>query len=107
MDGEWYKLSSELMKSCCCAIKDKILSKIGTLDMQNFSLQISRLSNIPWDTLEPHDVLTSFQGRAGMSQEEHEECIQKHEAFMMTKPSVFSARIEIEYVVSAPTTNDP
>lgn len=71
MDGEWYKLATPLMSSCCDTIRSKILSKFRTsdTDLGQLCIQLHRLGDVPWNHTDKADVLRSFQADPSWSPE--------------------------------------
>lgn len=44
------------MSTCCSQIKAKVLNKVGTVDLSNISVQISRIDG-PWKQISENDSL--------------------------------------------------
>jgi len=103
MDGQWYKLTRQVMNTCCNALRTQVLNKVQTQDMNMFSLQLHRLNAETWDDLADGTVaLQDFKIKAKWTPEECEAEKKHHlEQFMKTKYQ-YIARLEIEYEVPSP-----
>ena len=59
IDDQWYKVTKQVMSTCCQQLKTKVLSKVGTCDLNQISLQLSRLDGIHWIDMSENDELFS------------------------------------------------
>jgi hypothetical protein len=50
------KVTKQVLSTCCAKIKNQVLSKVGTCDLSNITVQISRLDG-QWDQLRAEDAL--------------------------------------------------
>ena len=101
MDGEWYKLATPLMNSCCDTIKSKILNKFSTTetDLGALCVQLHRLGEVPWNQADKADVLRSFQSDATWAPERLKDDLRSHEARFLQTPATFMARVQLEYEI--------
>jgi len=42
IDGEWYKLTKQVMSTCCNTLKTKVLNQVSSRDLNNFFVQMER-----------------------------------------------------------------
>ena len=57
IDGEQYKLTKQVMGTCCATLRTKLLNKVSTCDLNNFSVQIHSLGNKDWNNLTANDEI--------------------------------------------------
>jgi hypothetical protein len=62
IDNQWYKLTKQVLSTCCHTLRSKVLNKMLTHDLSQFSFQLHRLNANGWDDL--GDGSTSLQVRA-------------------------------------------
>ena len=60
IDDQWLKITKQVMHTCCSQLKSKVLSKVGTCDLNSLSLQISRLDGSEWMDISKNDELFSM-----------------------------------------------
>jgi hypothetical protein len=102
IDKQFFKLSRQILSSCCQTLRTKILSKMVTQDMNMFSVQLSRLNAETWDDLGDGTVpLQSFAPKAKWSEEEYEKAKEHHLREFVKKPYQYIARLQIEYEIPA------
>ena len=41
------KVTKQVMSTCCCQIKSKVLNQVGTVNLSNITMQICRIDT-PW-----------------------------------------------------------
>lgn len=100
VDKQWFKLSRQVLNECCKTLRQQVLSKVHTQDMNMFSLQLHRLNAESWDDLGDGTVaLQGFKPKAKWSPEEHEVNKEHHLKQFMTDKYQYMARLEIEYEV--------
>ena len=100
IDGEWYKLTRQVLSTCCSTLRQKVLSKVLTHDLNMFSLQLHRLDANAWDDLGDGSVpLQSFVTNPTWSPDELDLHKEHHLRQFVTTPYQYVARIELEYKV--------
>ena len=96
IDDQYYKITRQVFSTCCNTLRAKVLDKQSTRDLNNFSVQISRLGRDDWVSgsnndevmqLVPHEIR-----RLGDAKQITDEV-----ADIMRRPYTYSARIEIQY----------
>jgi hypothetical protein len=113
IDDQWFKVTKQVMSTCCQQLKSKVLSKVGTCDLNQLSLQLSRLDGIHWVNMSEDDELFSkipshisapAVRSEGMTTEEwmkHQ--TERKEKFteaanaLLKQPFSFHARLQIEF----------
>jgi hypothetical protein len=99
MDGQWYKITQPLMTSSCETLRSKILSKIETKDLNSMQLQLHRIGGVDWSHVTNTDALMTFNQNPSWSPAETKIHLQTHQKNFGEKPSVFMARIHLQYEV--------
>lgn len=51
IDGEFYKITKQVFSSCCGALRQKILTKVATRDLNNMTVQIFPLQKKEWGNI--------------------------------------------------------
>jgi len=100
IDGEWFKISRDVVSKCAGAIRKDILSKVTTHDLTNFHVSISRPGGLAFNDMDDMSLIrsrTQPKVKMGMSQEE----IGKMEEFenkkILNTPFQYNARIKLTY----------
>lgn len=113
IDDQWFKVTKQVMATCCQQLKTKVLSKVGTCDLNQLSVQLSRMDGIHWVELSENDELFSkipahltTQGlrNENMTEEQwHENQEHLKQEFtaaanaLIKKPFSFHARLQLEF----------
>jgi hypothetical protein len=100
MDGQWFKITRQVMNTCCHTVRTKILNKVQTQDMNMFSLQLHRLNASSWDDLgDGTAAFEGFKAKAKWSPDELDKEKEHHLRQFMTIPYQYIARLQIEYEI--------
>lgn len=119
IDDQWLKITKQVMHTCCTQLKSKVLSKVGTCDLNSLSLQISRLDGAEWIDISQNDELFSLlparvttarpQQTVFESEEEKDlynaeqrkkqEEVQQEQNALHSKHFSFHCRLELQYEV--------
>jgi hypothetical protein len=99
IDGEWYKITKQVMSTCCGTLRTKVLNKVSTRDLNNFSVQIHRIGNKDWNNITSNDELVSAIPNEVMSKPDNQEEIARHLAGLMKRQFSWTARLELQYEV--------
>ena len=108
------------MSTCCNQLKTKVLSKVGTVDLNQLSVQISRLDGIHWLEMSENDELFSkipahlttavprpAEGESVVEWEamkaQRKEELTTAANNLIKKPYSFHARIQIEFELVPPS----
>jgi len=100
IDGEWYKITKQVMGSCCATLRTKVLNKVSTRDLNNFSVQIHRLGNRDWDNLTANDEIVSAIPDAILNANDNQDLINTHLQKLMKRQYSWTARLELQYEVN-------
>jgi len=104
VDKQWYKITRSVMGECCKTLRQQVLSKVRTEDMNMFSLQLHRLGAEAWDDLGDGTVpLQNFKVKAKWTPEEVEKNKEHHLRLFVTDKYQYMARLEVEYEVPSVT----
>ena len=103
IDGEWYKLTRQVLSTCCATLRTKVLSKVLTQDLSNFSVQLTRLDAHAWDDLGNGSVpLQGFVSSPTWTDAELDMNKEHHLRQFVTTPYQYVARIQLEYETPPP-----
>ena len=104
MDGQWFKITRQVMSTCCHTLRSRVLSKVHTQDMNMFSLQLHRLNADTWDDLGDGTVaFEGFKTKAKWSEDDINKEKEHHLRQFVTTPYHYMARLQIEYEVPSAT----
>lgn len=96
--GEYHRVARQLLQTCCNVIRQKVLSKIASHDLNTLSVQIHRINAESWEDMGDGSMaLRNLKLKAGMSSEEEEEAKRKHLRQFTSTPYSYMARIKIKY----------
>jgi hypothetical protein len=102
VEGTWYKISRPVLKTCCDILRQKVLSKIQTQDLNTFSVQIHRLNASGWEDLGDGSMaMKNFKLKAAWSAEEEEDAKRRHLRQFTSTPFSYMARLKIKYELPA------
>lgn len=48
IDNEWYKVQKETFATCCNTLRHKVLSKVSTKNLNDFSVELHRIGTRDW-----------------------------------------------------------
>jgi len=100
IDGEWYKVSRDVISKCATAIRKEILSKVTTHDLTNFHVTISRPGGQEWTDLDDLNIVRSHTQpkiKKGMTTTDINDLESFEAERMKTTPFEFNARIKLTY----------
>jgi hypothetical protein len=98
IDGQWFKVSKQVLQSCCNALRSKVLSKIATRDLNTFSVQLHRIGNENWGELgDGSEFLQDMPQDIAWSAEQRQAAEAKWMELQMKKPCTYIATFELEY----------
>jgi hypothetical protein len=81
IDGEWFKVSKQVLSTCCNTLKAKVLTKIHVNNLMDLQVQLRRIDANSWD--EQSDILHEHTTMLG--------------ANLLDNPYSFMARLELTY----------
>jgi len=80
VDGEWFKVSKQVLATCCNTLKSRVLSKVTTNDLTDLHVVLNRLDAKEWT--DDSDVLRETSS---------------HTPNIIDKPCSFMTRLEMTY----------
>lgn len=96
IDGEWYKITKQVMSTCCGILRNKVLNKVSTRDLNNFAIQIHRLGHKDWIGCTNNDELLShIPDHVHMSAVGTD--ITAHLSGLQKRPYSYTVRLEVQY----------
>jgi hypothetical protein len=98
IDKQYFKVTRQVLATCCDTLRKSVLSKMQTHDLNLFSLQLHRLNATGWDDF-GDAAMQDFQSKAKWSSEELETHKEHHLRQFVTTPYRYTARLQIEYEV--------
>jgi hypothetical protein len=119
IDDQWYKVTKQVMSTCCNKLKSQVLNRVGTVDLNALQLQVQRLDGMQWIEMSENDELFSKMPShlmMDMNQSEVPTNAADIEAFNATqkknqleftnecnavlkRPYAFHARLEVEFEI--------
>jgi len=99
IDWEWYKITRQVMNTCCATLRSQVLSKVSSRDLNNFSVQIHRIGNKEWNDIKSNDELLSLIPDHIMDSEDQVKITTVVKGILKPQFS-FTARMELQYEVS-------
>lgn len=101
IDGQWYKVSRQVLTSCCNTLRTKVLSRIATRDLNTFSVQLHRIGNENWGELgDGSEFLQDMPQDISWNQEQRQAAEAKWMELQLKKPCSYMATVEIEYEIT-------
>jgi hypothetical protein len=86
--------------TCCNTIRHKVLNKISTRNLNDFSLEVSRVGTRDWlDLQEGEDALASFKPPPGATSKEIADLEAKHLEEFLDQKCSYHARLEVTFEV--------
>lgn len=83
IDGEWFKVSRQVLNSCCATLQTKVLTRVACQDLNQLQVQLRRLDAKDWTDI-------------GEVLQEH--ALDDHDS-ILDKPCSFQARLELTYEI--------
>ena len=85
-----------MFSTCCNTLKTKVLSKVSTRDLNNFSLQITRVGRDDWtNNIQQNDEIMSLVSSNVMAA--GEQAITDEVSGILKRNYTYSTRLEIQY----------
>jgi hypothetical protein len=97
MDGNYYKVTRQLLGACNQLLRDQVLNKLSTHDLNTLSVQVHRLNATSWEDLGDGSLaMRNFKLRAG---EDEEEAKRKHLRNFTSTPYSYMCRLKVKYEI--------
>jgi hypothetical protein len=91
IDGEWFKVSRQVVMQCCQTLRTQVLNKVQNSDLNSIQLQLHRFQNVPWTSL----PTTVSMNQNSISADKHK----TEYVDTLMKPCMYMARIELVYEI--------
>lgn len=102
IDNQWYKVSRQVLSSCCNTLHSKVLSRVATQDLNSFSVQLHRIGNDNWGDLgDGTEFLQDMPQDMSWEASQRQAAEAKWMELQMKKPCSYMATLELEYEVQA------
>jgi hypothetical protein len=98
-DGQYYKITRQVMATCCQGLRQKVLGAMETQDLNLFNVQVHRANAPGWDHLDSAVCMQGFKAKAKWTPEELAREKEHHLREFMTTEYHYIARLLIEYEV--------
>jgi hypothetical protein len=103
INGEWYKITRQVMGTCCQTLRNKVLNRVSTRDLNNFEVQLHRVGRSQWlseaEAHEDHELISAVPHHivAGGNPVEIQQSIDT----ILNTPRSFWLRCECMYEINA------
>ena len=96
--GDYHRISRQVLQTCCNLIRQRVLSKIASHDLNTLSVQIHRINSESWEDLGDGSLpLRNLKLKSNLTAEEEEDAKRKHLRQFTSTPYSYMARIKIKY----------
>ena len=101
IDGEWYKITKQVFATCCSTLRNKVLNRVTTRDLNSFSVQINRIGRDDWtQNISSNDEIMSLVP-TNILFGNNEQAITQEVTGILKKVCTYSALLEITYDIHA------
>ena len=77
--------------------REQVLNFVGSKDLTNMAVQISRVGAVDWGTCEEGDTMMTFAKNPAWTKAEEEINFKAHQKNFLDRPCTFMARIHLVY----------
>ena len=102
IDGEWYKITRQVMGTCCQTLRNKVLNRVSTRDLNNFQVQLHRVGRTQWlsdvSSGDDHELLSAVPHQIIASGDQT--AISSSVQAVLDHPRSYMARLEVQYEIS-------
>lgn len=100
IDEQWHKVSRQVLSTCCNMIRNKVLSRVSTTDLNNFSIQLLPLNGLGWaDFGSGSEIVNHMPINTQWTHSEIEKAETTFAELQKQKVCSYMARLEIEYEI--------
>jgi hypothetical protein len=100
IDKQWYKVTRQVMSSCCNTLRTRILSRVTSRDLNAFSVQLHRLGDVEWGELGlGEEAMANFRADPEWDEARTAAAEKKHLNSFLRNPCTYIARMELEYEI--------
>ena len=98
IDDQWYKVTRQVFNSCCQTLRNRVLTRLNTRDLNAFSVQLHKLNGVEWGDIGSGDeALTEFKVKPEWDQEKINAEKTIHLKNFLESPYSYMARLELVY----------
>ena len=91
------------MGTCCQTLRNKVLNRVSTRDLNNFSVQLHRVGRSQWlteaDSAEDHELMSAVPASVRISGDASQ--IGDSLSMVLQQPYSWMSRIEVQYEINA------
>lgn len=100
MDNQWFKITRQVLNSCCTMLRQKVLSRVSTRDLNQFTIQLHRIGEPNWDAVgDGTDLLSDFIPNPTWTNDQRIDAEARYMEMMLKKPCTYMSRLELEYEI--------
>ena len=100
IENDWVKVAKPAFDRCCTALRQKVLDRQLTQDLNTFNMQLHRLDAPAWDDYGDGSIsLHGLQANPLWSEEESTRAKESHMKAFLHTPRNYIGRLEIEYEI--------
>jgi hypothetical protein len=100
IDEQWFKVGRQILSTCCNMIKSKVLSRVATRDLNNFSVQLHPLNDMAWNEAGAGtEIVASMMANPQWNQQQHNAAEVAWANAQARKLCTYMARVELEYEI--------
>jgi hypothetical protein len=92
VQDRWHTISKQVMTACCNTLRNKVLSRVTTMDLNNFQVQLHRLNRERWNDVGLGEHIPGMMN-AGMNEQQMQDIQDK----AITQPCSFMTRWRVTY----------
>ena len=101
IDNQWYKVTKQVMNQCCHVLRNKVLSKVSTRDMNDFSVQLHRIGSADWvDNSLIEELHTTISAGVDLQNRTDPKHRANYISAALAKPYSWTARIRVKYEIN-------
>jgi hypothetical protein len=100
IDGQWYKVSKQVLTSCCNTLRTKVLSRVATRDLNTFIVQLHRIGTENWGELgDGAEFLQGMPQDIAWDASQRQAAEAKWMELQLKKPCSYMATVELHYEI--------
>lgn len=103
IDNQWYKVTKQVMNQCCHVLRNKVLSKVSTRDMNDFSVQLHRIGTNDWvDHSIIEEIHSAIPADVDLINQQNPDLKHRSQyiSAALNKPYNWTARIRVKYEIN-------
>lgn len=97
IDNEWYKVTKQVLSQCCQVLRSKILDKVSTRDMNDFTVQLHRPGTSEWIN---KDLMKEIESKLTVGDIATKDSKARILAHTLSHPRSWSARLRVKYEIN-------